>query len=294
LNPSDPAHPENLENPETPVSDTLLYSPKVVQELLSRFGLRPTKSFGQNFLIDGNILRLIVEAGEVGPGVSVYEIGPGLGVLTKALAQTGATVTSIEKDTHLQDVLAETLAHVPVTLHWGDCLKFPWLEVPMGSVLVANLPYYISTAILSQIFESGRFARATFLVQREVAERLTAKAGEEAYGFFSALTSMYGQARIVRHVPKGAFLPAPDVTSSIVRIDLSGQKPDPSLLKLLEAALAHRRKTLRNNLKTAGYLEERIDSALEQMGLSPTIRGEVLTLDQLGVLHTHLHRTLSS
>ncbi len=293
MNPSDPVHPINPENPEDPenlVSDALLYSPKVVQELLLRFGLRPTKSFGQNFLIDGNILRLIVEAGEVGPGVSVYEIGPGLGVLTKALAQTGATVTSIEKDTHLQGVLAETLAHVPVTLHWGDCLKFPWLEVPMGSVLVANLPYYISTAILSQIFESGRFARATFLVQREVAERLTAKAGDEAYGFFSALTALYGQARIVRHVPKGAFLPAPDVTSSIVRIDLTGQKPEPGLLAVLEAAMAHRRKTLRNNLKAAGYLEEKIDSALEQLGLSPTIRGEVLRLDQLG----ELYRSLSS
>lgn len=274
---------------ETPF-DAPLYSPKVVQELLQRFGLRPTKSFGQNFLIDGNILRLIVEAGEVGSGVSVYEIGPGLGVLTKALAQTGATVTSIEKDTHLQEVLAETLHDVPVTLHWGDCLKFPWLEVPMGSVLVANLPYYISTAILSQIFESGRFARATFLVQREVAERLTAKAGDEAYGFFSALTAMYGQARIVRHVPKGAFLPAPDVTSSIVRIDLTGQKPEPGLLAVLEAAMAHRRKTLRNNLKAAGYLEEKIDRALEQMGLSPTIRGEVLGLEQLG----ELYRSLSS
>jgi len=263
-----------------------LYSPRVVKALLERHGLRPTKSFGQNFLIDGNILRQIVQAAEVGPGDAVYEVGPGLGTLTRALVETGAKVTALEKDTHLKNVLAETLEGLDVTLVWGDALEFDWVGVPPGSILVANLPYYISTAILSRVMQSGRFARATFLVQREVAERLIAAPGTENYGFLSALTQLYGRAKIVRNVPKNAFLPAPDVTSSIVRVDLSGELPDPSLLKLLEATLAYRRKTLKNNLERAGYDLEILSRALEHLNLSPSVRGEALSLEQLKTLHT--------
>ncbi len=262
-----------------------LYSPRVVQSLLEKYGLRPTKSFGQNFLIDGNILRQIVQAGEVGPGDWVYEVGPGLGVLTRALFDTGAKVTALEKDTHLKGVLAETLAGLEIELVWGDALEFDWGAVPQGSILVANLPYYISTAILSRIMSSGRFARATFLVQREVGERLIAVPGSENYGFLSALTQLYGSAKIVRNVPKNAFLPAPDVTSSIVRVDLSGALPDPGLIKLLEATLAYRRKTLKNNLERAGYDLGILNRALETMSLSPSVRGETLTLEQLKTLH---------
>ncbi len=263
-----------------------LYSPRVVQSLLEKHGLRPTKSFGQNFLIDGNILRQIVEAGEVGPGDFVYEVGPGLGVLTRALAETGAKVTALEKDTHLKHVLAETLVGLDIDLVWGDALEFDFGSVPPGSILVANLPYYISTAILSRIMASGRFARATFLVQREVAERLIAAPGTENYGFLSALTQLYGKARIVRNVPKNAFLPAPDVTSSVVRVDLSGELPDPRLIKLLEASLAYRRKTLKNNLEKAGYDLEILNRALEHLKLSPSVRGEALSLEQLKTLHS--------
>ncbi|MBC7646675.1 MAG: 16S rRNA (adenine(1518)-N(6)/adenine(1519)-N(6))-dimethyltransferase RsmA [Pseudopedobacter sp.] len=269
-----------------------LYSPRVVSALLEKHGLRPTKSFGQNFLIDGNILRQIVEAGEVGPGDTVYEVGPGLGVLTRALAETGAQVTALEKDEHLKNVLAETLEGLNLKVVWGDALEFDWAGAPQGSILVANLPYYISTAILSRIMGSGRFARATFLVQREVAERLIAAPGTENYGFLSALTGLYGKAKIVRNVPKTAFLPAPDVTSSIVRVDFSGSLPEPGLLKLLEASLAYRRKTLKNNLEKAGYPLENLNVALEHLKLSPSVRGEALSLEQLQTLYRFLQLKL--
>ncbi|GGJ40913.1 16S rRNA (adenine(1518)-N(6)/adenine(1519)-N(6))-dimethyltransferase RsmA [Deinococcus roseus] len=264
-----------------------LYSPKVVHDLLERHGMRPTKAFGQNFLIDGNILRMIVQAGE--PAGTVYEVGPGLGVLTRELAASGLPVITLEKDERLKPVLQETIADLQnVQIVWGDALEFAWNDVPAGSVLIANLPYYISTAILTRIFESGRFSRATFLVQKEVAQRLVALPGTDQYGFLSALTALHGKARIVKDVPKGAFYPAPDVTSSVVRVDLTGQKPPRTLLRLLEAGLAHRRKTLRNNLQAAGYATQKIDEVLAALQVSPTIRAEALSYAQWQGLHDGL------
>nr|WP_246351055.1 16S rRNA (adenine(1518)-N(6)/adenine(1519)-N(6))-dimethyltransferase RsmA [Deinobacterium chartae] len=268
-----------------------MYSPRVVHDLLGRYGLRPTKSLGQNFLIDGNVLRLIVEAGGAAPGTDVYEVGPGLGVLTRELARSGARVTTLEKDERLRPVLEETLAGTDVRVIFGDALEFDWSSAPAGSLLIANLPYYISTAILTRVMRSGRFARATFLVQREVGERLIARPGGENYGFLSALVGFYGHAEIVRDVPKGAFYPAPDVTSAIVRLHLSGPGPEEGVLEVLEAALAHRRKTLRNNLIMAGYAAARVDTALRELELSPTVRGEALSLDQLVELARQLRNT---
>lgn len=268
-----------------------LYSPKTVRELLARHGLRPTKSLGQNFLVDGNVLRFIAEAGGARAGESVLEVGPGLGVLTREVARRGAHVIALEKDERLRPVLEETLAGLNVEVVWGDALKFDFSRVPEGSRVIANLPYYISTALLSRFMESGRFASATVLVQREVGERLGARPGEDGYGFLSALVALYGRVKVLRDVPKGAFFPAPDVTSSVVRLDFSGQKPDARLVRLLEAALHHRRKTLRNNLRMAGHDPELIDGALVRSGLRPDVRAEDVPLDvfftlahELGVL----------
>ncbi len=285
-----------LDFPLEPSSEAL-YSPRVVRELLGRHGLRPTKSLGQNFLVDGNTLRYIVEAGLAGsaaasssdtasPDAGVYEVGPGLGVLTRALAETGAKVTTIEKDERLKPVLQETLSGLDnVRVVFQDALEFPWPHVPQGSVLVANLPYYISTAILQQILSSGRFRQLTFLVQREVAVRLEASPGDDHYGFLSALVALYGRAERLRDVSKGAFFPAPDVVSSIARIHVDpGRKPSPGVIRVLEAVLHHRRKTLRNNLLLAGYAPELVVSALAHAQLEPEIRGEVVALDDLARL----------
>lgn len=260
-------------------SDLKLYSPKTVRELLARHGLRPTKSLGQNFLVDGNVLRAIAQAGGAGPGETVLEVGPGLGVLTRELAARGAQVIALEKDERLRPVLNETLAGLDVRVVWGDALRFDYSSLPQGSRVVANLPYYISTALLTRFMESGRFASATVLVQREVAERLAAKPGEDGYGFLSALAALYGSVRVVQTVPKGAFFPAPEVASSVVRLDFSGQKPDTRLVRLLEAALHHRRKTLRNNLKMAGLAPEEVERALAASGLRPDVRAEDVSLD---------------
>ena len=260
-----------------------LFSPRVVRELLSRHGLRPTKSLGQNFLIDGNTLRAIVESAGVTASDTVFEIGPGLGVLTQALAATGASVTAVEKDERLRDVLQETVGGLPnVRVVFKDALAFPWHHVPEGSLLVANLPYYISSALITRILESGRFARLTVLVQREVAERLAAPPNTDGYGFLSALVALYGRAERVRDVAKGAFYPAPDVTSSIARIHvIPGAHPSPGVIRLLEAALHHRRKTLRNNLLLAGYGSGQVDEALQAVHLAPEVRGEAVPLPDM-------------
>jgi 16S rRNA (adenine1518-N6/adenine1519-N6)-dimethyltransferase len=148
--------------------------------------------------------------------------------------------------------------------------------------LVANLPYYISTAILQQLLSSGRFCQLTFLVQREVALRLEASPGDDHYGFLSALVALYGRAERLRDVSKGAFFPAPDVVSSIARIRIDpGHRPLSGVIRVLEAALHHRRKTLRNNLLLAGYAPEIVVSALEHACLEPELRGEVVALDDL-------------
>ena len=283
----------------------MLYSPRVVRDLLERHGLRPTKSLGQNFLVDGNTLRFIVQAGleknplanntvpdSVANAVSdnVYEIGPGLGVLTRALAETGVKVTTIEKDERLRGVLEETLSGLDnVRVVFKDALDFPWQHVPEGSLLVANLPYYISTAILQRLLESGRFQQLTFLAQREVVQRLEARPDTEHYGFLSALVALYGRAEKLRDVAKGAFFPAPDVVSSVARIRITpGATPAPGVVRVLEAVLHHRRKTLRNNLLLAGYAPEVIARALDYAGLLPEVRGETLPLEQIRALAKEL------
>ncbi|TSA81371.1 16S rRNA (adenine(1518)-N(6)/adenine(1519)-N(6))-dimethyltransferase RsmA [Deinococcus detaillensis] len=270
-----------------------LYSPRTVRELLERFNLRPTKSLGQNFLIDGNTLRLIAEVGGAAQGVNVLEVGPGLGVLTRELARRGAAVTTLEKDERLRPVLAETLAGSGVDIIWGDALTFDYSQLPPGTRVIANLPYYISTALLTQFMQAPGIVSATVLVQREVAERLGAQPGQDGYGYLSALVALHGSAKIIRDVSKGAFFPAPDVTSSIVRLEFSGSKPDPAFVRFLEVALQHRRKTLRNNLRMAGYEGEFIDAAIQKAGqagpqLTANVRAEDVPLVQMEQIFTAL------
>lgn len=267
-----------------------LYSPARVRDLLTRHGLRPTKSLGQNFLIDGNILRAIAQAGGAAPGVPVLEVGPGLGVLTRELAARGAHVTALEKDERLRPVLAETLAGQDVQVVWGDALDFDYASLPAGTRVIANLPYYITGPLLARFMQAPGIISATVLVQKEVAGRLAARPGEDNYGFLSALAALYGTVQHVRDVPKGAFLPAPDVTSSVVRLDFDRARPapKPAFLKFVEAALHHRRKTLRNNLRLAGFGGEAVGEALMAAGLRPDVRAEDVPLDDLRVLAQRL------
>ncbi|CAM3193758.1 16S rRNA (adenine(1518)-N(6)/adenine(1519)-N(6))-dimethyltransferase RsmA [Deinococcus deserti] len=278
--------PDPVPTTTDPAADTKeapLYSPARVRELLNRHGLRPTKSLGQNFLIDGNILRAIAEAGGAQAGARILEVGPGLGVLTREIASRGAHVTALEKDERLRPALAETLAGLDVELIWGDALDFDYASLPEGTRVIANLPYYITGVLLSRFMHAPGIVSATVLVQKEVGQRLAARPGEDAYGFLSALAALHGSVRHVRDVPKGAFLPAPDVTSSVIRLDFDRSRPAPeaALLKFVEGALHHRRKTLRNNLRMIGHEGPAIDAALIAAGLRPDVRAEDVPLSKL-------------
>ncbi len=268
-----------------------LSSLREVRALLDRHGLRPDKGFGQNFLVDRSALHAIVEAAHLPPNATVLEVGPGLGVLTAALAERSGRVISLELDRRVLPALEETTGawpHVEV-LH-QDAVQFDHLAMPEGSYFVSNLPYQVATAILADALASRRYVRLVVLVQREVAERIIARPGESAFGAYSLLIEHYGEARIVRDVAAGCFHPPPNVTSSIVRIDVRPDaEPDEALFTLIRAGFQHRRKTLRKNLVGHGYSASAVDAGLAALGVDPRIRAEVLTLQQWRTLKDHLY-----
>lgn len=254
-----------------------LASLQSVRALLERHGLFADKRFGQNFLVSEAHLRRIVEAAKPFTG-PVFEVGPGLGALTRALLEAGAEVTAIEKDLRLKPVLEEVLSGLPVRLVFQDALLYPWEEVPEGSLLVANLPYNIATPLVTQLLKTGRFARLVFLVQKEVAERMTARPKTRAYGVLTLRVAHHAVAERLFDLPPGAFFPPPKVWSSLVRLTPLGVPDDPELFRLVEAAFGQRRKTLKNALLAAGYPRERVVQALAALRLSEKVRAEDLDL----------------
>jgi 16S rRNA (adenine1518-N6/adenine1519-N6)-dimethyltransferase len=261
----------------------------VVRELLLRHGLSADKRLGQHFLTDAGALRSIVEAGFSGielPAAEVWEVGPGLGTLSVELAQRSKRLHCIELDRRMLSVLAETLAPFPhAQVHHQDALNTDWQEASPGALFVANLPYQVGTAVLLQVIASRRFARLVVLVQREVAERLVAKAGDSAFGSLSLHVAHHGVARRIRDVAPGAFTPAPKVTSAVVRIDLNPNAvEDPRSFTLIRDAFRHRRKTLLANLRAAGDAPSAISAALEQLNLDPRVRAERIDLETFRAL----------
>jgi 16S rRNA (adenine1518-N6/adenine1519-N6)-dimethyltransferase len=265
---------------------TSLASSPAVRALLQTYNLRPDKSFGQNFLIDAHALSHIVEAADVSAEDTVLEIGPGLGVLTRELATWAKHVTTVELDKRLLPVLGETLRdYTNVTLLHADGLTFDFAQLPLGSLLVANLPYNVATAILVRALESSQFKRLVFLVQKEVAERLTASPGTKSYGALSLVVKYFGVAKRVGDVKPSSFFPAPEVTSSIVRIECNPSVPaNPDLFDFIHTAFRHRRKTLKKNLVMAGYSSSRVIPTLERLGLSSDVRAEALELKDFEAL----------
>ena len=265
-----------------------LHSPKVVRTLLDRYGLRADKTFGQNFLIDGNSLDSIVEAAELSENDTVLEIGPGLGVLTRRLAAKAKQIISVELDARLIPLLQETISRDNVTLIEGDGLQYDFAQLPQGSLLVANLPYNVGTPILVRALESGRFKRLVIMLQKEVAQRLEATPSTPSYGALSLVVKAYGAARRVRDVKPSSFMPAPEVTSSIVRIDTHGHAPPEGLVDFIHIAFRHRRKTLKKNLIMAGLNKARVQGALASLDLDPRLRAEALSLETFEALHRML------
>ncbi|HEX7003294.1 MAG TPA: 16S rRNA (adenine(1518)-N(6)/adenine(1519)-N(6))-dimethyltransferase RsmA [Trueperaceae bacterium] len=268
-----------------------LHAPSSVRALLEKFGLRADKSFGQNFLVDIHALQAIVTAADLTRDETVLEVGPGLGVLTRELALRAGRVVSVELDRRLLEPLKETVGDAAnLELRFGDAMTFDLGELPERSVLVANLPYNIATGLIVRALESGRFTRLVVMVQKEVAERLTAAAGTPQYGAVSLMTRHFAEARVVRNVAPGSFYPPPEVTSSIVRLDVRPEaRPEPELFDLVKDAFRHRRKTLAKNLQMAGYERERVNGALASLGLDSRVRGEQLDLETYRNLQRELH-----
>jgi 16S rRNA (adenine1518-N6/adenine1519-N6)-dimethyltransferase len=269
-----------------------LGSAREVRALLARHGLAPDKGFGQNFLIDRRALAAVVEAGDPGPDTTVLEVGPGLGALTRALAERGASVLALELDARLLPALRETTDRYPnVEVRQGDAMRFSHATMPEGSSLIANLPYQIATALLAEALRSGRYRRIAVLVQREVAERIVARPGDAGFGAFSLTCEHFAEARIVRDVAPGCFLPPPKVTSSIVRLDpRPGVEDDPATFALIRQGFRHRRKTLRKNLVAAGYAASTVVGALDRVGLDARVRAEALDLATWRRLRARLAR----
>lgn len=278
-----------------------LTSPSVILGLLQQHGLKTKKSFGQNFLVDENTLRKIAGAAQLTPDDLVIEIGPGLGTLTQVLARQAGRVIAFESDHDLLPVLEQTLAglEADVRIVAKDFLQVDLREyVPAAygfetCKVVANLPYYITTPIMFHLFESGiPFSTAVFLVQREVARRITAAPGGKDYGALSVAVQFRSDPQIVADVPPTVFFPRPNVYSSILRLNMlrAPRVPlrDPSLFfKIVRAGFAHRRKTMLNALCTAGYwpLERgESEALLRRAGIDPASRAEMLSIQQFAQL----------
>ena len=260
----------------------------------------PQKRLGQNFLIDANIVRKIVSAAALEPGDTVLEIGPGRGVLTRALCETAKTVIALEIDQHLVQYLNKTLSCPNLDLRHDDALRFPYDTLPDRIVVVANLPYYISTPLLFTLLEAkDRVGRMVLMLQAEVAERIVASPNTEAYGILSVLTQYRTEAKIAFRVSKNCFRPRPDVDSAIITLLV---RPHPSIsapnealfVKLVRAAFAHRRKTLSNSLRDEGFPPTQLAHALSQANINATRRAETLSIPEFAALTDALARMAPS
>ena len=269
----------------------------VTRAILERHGFTFKKSFGQNFLTDTNILQKIVDTAEIDKKVNVIELGPGIGALTEFLAESAAEVMAFEIDDRLVPILADTLRDFDnVTVVNQDILKvdlaqyiaeFKNPDLPIK--VVANLPYYITTPILMHLIESGiPFSEFVVMMQREVADRISAQPNTKAYGSLSIAVQYYMTAKVAFIVPRTVFVPAPNVDSAILKMVRRDQpavavQDEKFFFKVSKASFVHRRKTLWNNLTSYfGKSEEikaKLERSLEVIDLAPNVRGESLDLE---------------
>lgn len=269
--------------------ESVIASPEVVHYICKRFDIKMSKKLGQNFLIKRGIVDEIVHAAELTAGEPVLEVGPGIGTLTQGLAQSGADVTAIELDRRLLEVLDTTLASYDnVRIIHGDVLK---LDVPTimnhkPFKVVANLPYYITTPIIMSLLESKLpIERLVVMVQKEVALRMIAKPSTKDYGALSVAVQYYTEPDIVLDVPPKSFLPAPVVTSSVIRCVLRDKPPvdvidEKLFFRVVKAGFAQRRKTFSNTMKTTGLTRDRIEELLAKANIDGQRRGETFTLQE--------------
>lgn len=282
-------------------------TPIRTQEILKKYGFSFKKSLGQNFLIDPNILRNIVSHANLTENSGAIEVGPGIGALTEHLARAAKKVVSFEIDQRLLPVLEDTLSpYDNVKIVYSDILKadvpaviadeMPGIEDIM---VVANLPYYVTTPILMKLLNDRLPIRGfVVMMQKEVADRITAKPGTKAYGSLSIAIQYYCTAEVAMVVPKTVFMPQPNVDSAVIRL-IRHEKPpvevidEDFLFEVSRASFAQRRKTILNNLQNAlpngKQKKDEIIRALEHVGIEPTRRGETLSIEEFGRLADALH-----
>lgn len=267
-----------------------ILSPKNIREILKEKNLAPRKSLGQNFLIDGNVLLKIVEAGAINPGNLVLEIGPGLGALTGFLLERAGKVVAVEYDRGLFSILKEHFKDADrLKLINQDIMEADLFELLKGFEgelkVIANLPYYITTPVIFKLVESGiDWERMVFLVQKEVAQRISARPGTKEYGAITVMLNFYGKVEKVGNVPRTVFYPESEVDSAIVGINpyrtLEVRTLYPWLSKIVQAVFQQRRKTILNALASTDLFQSKdeLSKFLGSKGIDPNRRGETLSV----------------
>jgi 16S rRNA (adenine1518-N6/adenine1519-N6)-dimethyltransferase len=279
-----------------PRPDALL-DPTTIRRLAAEIGLRPSKQRGQNFVVDANTVRRIVDAARLNPGAVVLEIGPGLGSLTAGLLATGATVTAIEIEPALAARLPQTMSDLQgnadrLRVVTADALSVDTLPGPAPTHLVANLPYNVAVPVLLHALATWpSLVGGLVMVQLEVAERLSATPGSKVYGVPSAKLAWYAQATRAGTVPASVFWPRPNVESGLVRfvhrLPPATTAPRQAVFAVIDAAFAQRRKMLRSAL-AARFDATAVRTALDQAAIPPEARGETLGIEEFARLAAHL------
>ena len=277
-----------------------LSNPQATIEVLKKHQFTFQKKFGQNFLIDPHVLDKIISAAEITKEDFVLEIGPGIGTMTQYLAEAAREVTAVEIDRNLIPILSETLsAYDNVQIINEDVLKLDLAALAKERnggkpiKVVANLQYYITTPIIMGLFEGGvPIESITVMVQKEVAMRMQAGPGTKDYGALSLAVQYYAEPYLAANVPPNCFMPRPNVGSAVIRLTRYAEpavkaKDEKLMFALIRASFNQRRKTLQNGLNNSqelSFTKEQIAEAIEKMGLSPSVRGEALTLEQFAKL----------
>ncbi|MBE6031548.1 MAG: 16S rRNA (adenine(1518)-N(6)/adenine(1519)-N(6))-dimethyltransferase RsmA [Clostridiales bacterium] len=280
-----------------------LYAPSTIKEIKERYGFKISKSLGQNFLTDKNIIDRIIDATEIGENDLVLEIGPGLGVLTYEAAQLAGKVLAVEIDENLIPILKENLAEFDnVEIVNQDFLKTNLFELleqneeingqkREGVKILGNLPYYITTPIIMKILEDrAPVDSITIMMQKEVADRIKSEPGGKTYGALSVAVQYYCEVVDVAKVPRDVFYPQPNVDSAVLRLDLRKERPveldDESVFfACVKSGFGQRRKTLHNSLSgVCGLSKEQVSEALEEAGIDPVRRAETLDLKEFARL----------
>jgi 16S rRNA (adenine1518-N6/adenine1519-N6)-dimethyltransferase len=280
-----------------------LSNPQVTIQTIQKYGFQFQKRYGQNFLIDGHVIGKILRAADISGEDTVVEIGPGIGTLTQYLAEAAGKVYAVEIDEKLLPILADTLSSYDnVEVIHQDILKCD-LTALLGEgktcKIVANLPYYITTPIIMGLLEGHVPAESiTVMVQKEVAERMAAAPGSKIYGALSLAVQYYADTYLAANVPPNCFMPRPAVGSAVIRLTRREKPPvdvqdEAWMFRLIRASFNERRKTLVNGLRnepSLGITKEEAEEALTGMGLSPTVRGETLSLEQFAELSDRLRK----